>query len=649
MKTAFTTLGNLKLNADINPRSASNENLEGLMAQIRSHGCIGHLWVRPGKKKDSFEVIDGSRRYRALNMLSQAGEWKKDAKIPITIFTATDAEARDLALAANFEREPLSPADEAIGFTRLTLSGMAVADIAAHYAVTEKLVRQRIAIGSLPAVILQALREGVIDIGTAQVFAGFASPERAKKTFDALLKKKTLRRHDVEQALTDGTIDGSDRRCVFVGSEAYEAGGGTITRDLFSANEMWSDEKLLDALFEEKIAATAQALKDEGWSFVEVLRKNTWNISSWAKSVASEKRELSKDEKAELKKLKAELKSNQDEDEALQKKYDDSVDSWSDTDDRRFEELEDLQPTLKEKIEALETPVFTSRQLKKAGCVITVGDHGERVKILRGLIKPGQSKAKNGADRDDEDDDPASPDRPASETVGYSDALTTLLELEAQKATKLAMVLHKPALTARMGLAARIIAATEHAHDAPFKVHHNDQHSGDTFARIRAAGLKPFDESYSFISIVGWLETLTPEEIMLIEAYLAADTFTVSSLRNEDVKAVIAAIDPDMTAEGWKPDLEFMGRLNRAQLLVVIGECEPTFKMPASSKKAELVDEAAGRAQATGWLPPPLRTPSYKGPGSNAWADARAAQSAEEISQQHPPTQDASADLRAEE
>src|SRR6185503_7882338 len=94
------------------------------------------------------------------------------------------------------------------------------------------------------------------------------------------------------------------------------------------------------------------------------------------------------------------------------------------------------------------------------------------------------------------------------------------------------------------------------------------------------------------------------------------------------------AIDPDMTAEGFKPDLEFMGRLNRAQLLQVIGDCEPTFKTPASWKKAELVDEASGRAQATGWLPQLLRTPSYKGPGSNAWAEHLAQDSADAIAQQ---------------
>ncbi len=36
-----------------------------------------------------------------------------------------------------------------------------------------------------------------------------------------------------------------------------------------------------------------------------------------------------------------------------------------------------------------------------------------------------------------------------------------------------------------------------------------------------------------------------------------------------------------------------------------------------------------------GWLPQPLRTPAYKGPGSNSWADAHAARTADEAAENH--------------
>lgn len=645
MKTATATLSQLKLNPEINPRHIdAKADVSDIKAQIRHKGCIGQLWVR-AIKGAKFEIIDGGRRYRAMLELAKDGELKKDAKIPVNIFVAGDAEAQDLALSANFPREALSPADEAIGFTRLRVSGMEVADIAAHYAVTPRLVQQRIAIGSLPKPILEALREGEIDIGTAQLFTA-APAERALKLFKDLAKKKALSSYQVRKALEDGSISGDDRRCVFVGASAYEAAGGVISRDLFSDHESWNDPQLLDTLFEEKIAAQAQALKDEGWSFVEVMRKNTYLLSSWGKSVSKETRELSKDEKAELKNLKAEHKAFDDEYEVLEQKS--AEDELSDSEQERIDALPDLLDTRDARIAELEAPVFTPRQMAKAGCVIKVNEHGGTVEILRGMLKPGTKGKSNGKSAGDDEENGGEgvtyhTSTLPSEGADYSDALTTLLESVAQKSTKLAMVMNKPSLTYRMGLAARILAAIDDfGHEAPFDVAHKATESGAAYEILRAAEFQQFgiaeenadDVELSHQAIVAKLEQLQPVEIIKIEAFLAADLFEVTSLKNTDVQAVIAAIDPDMSAEGFKPDLEFMARLNRAQLLQVISECEPSFKTPASWKKAEIVDEASVRAQATGWLPPPLRTPSYKGPGSNAWSDVLAAKSAEAIAEQ---------------
>jgi hypothetical protein len=67
-----------------------------------------------------------------------------------------------------------------------------------------------------------------------------------------------------------------------------------------------------------------------------------------------------------------------------------------------------------------------------------------------------------------------------------------------------------------------------------------------------------------------------------------------------------------------------MALLGKTQLAAVIAECGGP-RPAKTARKAELVSEAAGLATGTGWLPAELRTPSYTGPGSNAWAEARAA------------------------
>jgi len=634
MKTATATLSQLTINPEINPRGDKGyAGLEGIIAQIREHGAIDHIWVRPAKKKNSFEVIDGSRRFHALQALAKKGEWKKDAKIPVTVFDVDDLGARDLALAANFEREALSPADEAIAFTRLFLSGMKIEAITARYAATERLVKQRIAIGSLPEPILSALRSARIDIGTAQMFTTAKSPDQAVKIFKKLEKGKALRRWDVERELQDGTVPGNDRRCVFVGAETYEAAGGTITRDLFGSSDLWHDARLLDKLFEEKIEATARAFKDEGWSFVEVLRKNAWTVASWGRSTAQE-RELSKDEAKTLKEMEAQRKTAVSELNALSKKsYDDAL---SDAEEARHDALNVMISRLEEEIKALQAPVYSERQKQKAGVVICVGDHGGRVEVHLGRIKPGAKKA--GADVGTPAKSKGSAAKaPADEGETFTQDVTDLLEQEAQKATKLAMVLHTPALAYRMGLAARICEAIGNGYDSPFDTTHEETEAGEAYEAARKNGFALFGSKKSqlgYMEVVKLLETLEPAAIIQIEAYLAADEFEVTSLKNQDTLAAIALVDPDMTAEGFKPGKEFLEKLNKAQLLAIMSEVSPGETFVTSMKKSELINLAEPAVFLTGWLPAALRTPSYKGPGSNAWLDARDSKLAEQAAGQ---------------
>ncbi len=624
----------------INARSGDGGDLAGLKAQIRQNGFTDPLWVMSRAKK--YSIIDGGRRWRAFLEIAAEDGLKKPGKIPVSLFDVDDATAVEMSLAAFLERDALTPHDEAVQFTRLKLAGVPEAEIAARFACSERLVRQRIAIGSLPQAILAALRDGAIDIGTAQHFTS-AAAERALSVFNDLKKTKSLNRYAVDAALTDGTVAGHDRRCVFVGAHAYEAAGGVISRDLFSDTAMWHDAGLLDALFEAKLEATAQALKDEGWSFVDILRKNAHVVSGWGRSVAKETRELSRAEKAELKKLQAQHKALETEYATL-----DDLDTARDlsaSEQERYGALPDVIAALAEKIAALDWPLFSPRQMAKAGCVITAEGHGGRVEILRGLLKPGKKSAASHSDEDGEAEDrsaAAATEHPQPvETVAYSEALTASLEAVARNATKLAMVAHVPLLTYRMGLAARIIAAG-FRHDAPFAVSHNSSPSGAAYEALRLDAFRPFglksddeaDEDISHVSVTARLEGMNPEDLIRIEAFLAADLFRVSSLKNPDVAAVISLIDPDMGAEGWKPGAEFMGRLNRAQLTATIAEIDAQAAIPAVLKKPELAALAADLAELHGWWPAPLRTPSYKGPGSNAWADARAAQLADAITRQ---------------
>src|SRR3546814_17249535 len=73
----------------------------------------------------------------------------------------------------------------------------------------------------------------------------------------------------------------SDKRARFVGLAAYEEAGGVILRDLFSRDhEGWlEDVALLERLVAEKLTSEAEAIKAEGWNWVQDRKSTRLNSS----------------------------------------------------------------------------------------------------------------------------------------------------------------------------------------------------------------------------------------------------------------------------------------------------------------------------------------------------------------------------------
>src|SRR3546814_17787657 len=83
----------------------------------------------------------------------------------------------------------------------------------------------------------------------------------------------------IKKRLTGNTVGASDKRARFVGLAAYEEAGGVILRDLFSRDhEGWlEDVALLERLVVEKLTSESEAIKAEGWNWVQIAqdRKST--------------------------------------------------------------------------------------------------------------------------------------------------------------------------------------------------------------------------------------------------------------------------------------------------------------------------------------------------------------------------------------
>ncbi len=72
--------------------------------------------------------------------------------------------------------------------------------------------------------------------------------------------------------LTQAHVEASDRLAVFV-VEAYVAAGGAVLRDLFEAEHegYLTDPALLDRLATERLEREAEAVRSEGWKWVELM------------------------------------------------------------------------------------------------------------------------------------------------------------------------------------------------------------------------------------------------------------------------------------------------------------------------------------------------------------------------------------------
>ena len=75
----------------------------------------------------------------------------------------------------------------------------------------------------------------------------------------------------IRRQLTEDAVRAADKCARFVGTEAYEAAGGIVMRDLFQQDDGgWlQDPALLDRLVGEKLTIEAEKVRAEGWKWVE--------------------------------------------------------------------------------------------------------------------------------------------------------------------------------------------------------------------------------------------------------------------------------------------------------------------------------------------------------------------------------------------
>lgn len=375
-------------------RTACDSGIEELAALIDAQGLLQPLVVTRHDADDPadpfnahYEVEAGGRRLRALVWLRDHGRLAADAPIECCVIEVSRAE--EVSLAENSGREDMHPADQFEAFYALAQAGQTIERIAQRFGVTVLTVQRRLRLATVAPELLQLYREGQATLDQLQAISLCSDHERQLAVWKGAAP---WQRHAqaLRARLTEGEAGLNDPRVRLIGLEAYVAAGGAVRQDLFAdaGGQYLTDVALLDRLVEERLTSELDALRAEGWSWVE--RHAPENEPGRSASGASLRQlqpqtlPLTPEQAQQLETLRTELATVQAELDALYEEDDvlpDQIDALT-------QQADDLENRI-ESVQA-ETRSWTFEQKARAGARLSFAN-GE-LRISRGWV-PADEKA----------------------------------------------------------------------------------------------------------------------------------------------------------------------------------------------------------------------------------------------------------------
>ena len=158
------------------------DKLQELVSSIASKGLIQPVIVRP-LGDGRYELIAGERRWRAAR---EAGF----SKIPAVVRQVESAEAMELALIENIQRENLNPMETAHAYQRLAETfDLSHEEIAGRVGKDRTSVTNHLRLLNLPGEIQADLASGALSMGHARAILGIAGREGQMEARRLILAK----------------------------------------------------------------------------------------------------------------------------------------------------------------------------------------------------------------------------------------------------------------------------------------------------------------------------------------------------------------------------------------------------------------------------------------------------------------------------
>jgi ParB family chromosome partitioning protein len=617
--------------------------IEELAEDIARRTLLQSLTVRPvlddgGAETGMYEVPAGGRRYRALELLVKQKRLTRTAPVPCIVRTGGIAE--EDSLAENVQRAPLHPLDQFRAFLALREKGQSEEEIAAAFFVA--VVRQRLRLASVSPKLLEVYADEGMTLDQLMCFTINPDHARQEQVWEAVQRSPIRQPYQIRRLLTEDAVRASDKRSQFVGIAEYEAAGGIVLRDLFESDDGgWlQDPALLDRLVAAKLEREAEAMRAEGWKWVEVGPDFPYGHTYGLRRLSGKEVPLTKKEAKARDALKTEL-------DKLEKKYADAEEIPEEVDAR----LGEIEAALGEYEQRPVT--YDPIEIASAGVFVSIESSG-RVHVERGYVRPQDEEpvaAGESEDAGEDDSDEGTRPRPngasatsrgpsappgqqPDESDGEDEGIRPLsdrliAELTAHRTlalreavandpdTAFLAMLHALCLKLfyRFGLdscleveAKSVLFGTqiEGLGDMPYATAIDARH-GTWAAQL------PKDTADLWDVLTG----LDGDSRQALFAHCVGLTINATCQPYDRRPKAVAhagrlaeAVQLDMAAAGWRPTVAgYLGRVTKARILEAVREAKgaQAGQLIEDLKKADMAREAERLLEGTGWLPEPLR------------------------------------------
>ena len=607
-----------------NVRSAKDHSEEGirrLAAMIESGGLLSDLHVsrelKNGLPTGRFGVEAGGRRWRALGLLVSASKMHPDE--PINCKEVEEGSETSVSLAENLGQEAMHPADEFAAFAALHAQKKSLDDIANHFGVSVVHVQRRMRLAAVAPSLVAMFREGRATLDQMMALASVDDQKRQVAVWKGL-PEYSRSAGAIKRKLTETEVNATDPRVKLITRARYEASGGTTRKDLFTDEVFLDDPGLVDLLVAEVLTERADAVRAEGWAWVEIIEQMGYEEQQRFREPPVRYMPESDAARVEREALEAKL-------DALEDRYNDGADSVDDSEDAMsaLEAIDAECDVIRGELEAARRARIDTSGYDKAQLGAVVTTQAGTIQVQRGLMTAEAARAAaQSNDRAGRGDASGALAGGKGAPEEFSERLMADLTSHRTAAMQAALI----------GNAQVALAVLAHGMASDLFGRHG---AGSNPARVSVKGCRAglerdatnFGESAAAKVLDAerdrW-ESLLPEDpndwlswliaqpqatVLSLLAYCTAQSVDLVQRRSRPTvegDKIAAALSLDM-ADWWTPGADnFLAHVPKAKVIeaVTAAAGDAAAKDLPKMKKPEAVAAAAALLAGTRWLPTPL-------------------------------------------